>query len=71
MYRAFGVSSEFVDQPLMRARELLTQEYIRRIEEWESRVEVVSIEFSGEAIDGEMTARVTVRVRQTGQTVSV
>ena len=70
-YREFGVSMEFVDKPLLVARAMLTQEYIRRIEQWEPRVEVVSITFSGEAIDGEMVATVRMRIKTTDQVVEV
>lgn len=61
--REFGVSWEHIDKPLPIAKALLTAEVIEKIELYEPRARVESVDFDetqGEAMDGILKPRVIV-----------
>lgn len=63
LYRQFGISGEYLDKPIPVAQVLMYADVKEAIEEYEPRVEVVSIDFEASAIDpGKLIPTVTVEV---------
>lgn len=59
--RDFGVDSGLVDLPMPVARARLAAELIEKVEQYEPRVKVRSVAFSGDA-DGRLTPRLEVNI---------
>jgi len=59
--RKLGISSEIIDNPLNRM-DKLHEEIYRKIEEYEPRVEVVSIKIKTDNLEGESNIAVGVRI---------
>ena len=61
MAREFGIS-DVLDERIQIARAKLTSEVADAIKRYETRAKLVSIDFSGNATDGEMNPLVTIEI---------
>lgn len=61
--RRFGLDFSILDQPIERAKALLSVEVYRKLKRYEPRVELVRVRFSGNGPDGRLAPSVIVRIK--------
>lgn len=59
------------DLPMHAAKAVIIQDVIEVLAKYEPRIEVVSVEFSGDNFQGEITPTVTFKLKSGGETYSV
>ncbi|NNV06206.1 hypothetical protein ETC03_07065 [Geobacillus sp. MMMUD3] len=62
-----GISFGVVDTPIQFAQAAITGEVIEKIERYEPRVSVESVEFSADPLDGRLIPRVKVVIKENGE----
>lgn len=61
--RDFGISGDYVDEPMLSAKALLTSEIITAIQTYEPRVSVETISFTAKD-DGTLSPRIEVSINE-------
>ena len=59
--RDFGVSADYVDKPMAKAKAMLAAEIIQAVRKYEPRVTITGISFT-ESMDGKLEPRIEVRL---------
>lgn len=59
--RDFGVSANYVDKPMAKAKAMLAAEIIQAVRKYEPRVTITGISFT-ESMDGKLEPRIEVRL---------
>ena len=62
-----GINPSMVDTPIQLAQAAITAEVIEKIERYEPRVSVESVEFSADPLDGRLIPRVKVVIKENGE----
>lgn len=62
-----GINPGAVDAPIQFAQAAITAEVIEKIERYEPRVSVESVEFSADPLDGRLIPRVKVVIKENGE----
>lgn len=61
--REFGIDVGIIDQPVTRARAVLTANIINAVERYEPRVSVTEVTFSGDGMEGEIYPVIKVAIK--------
>lgn len=64
--RAMGIDASVVDRPLNKAKAIISADILGGLPRHEPRAKVVSIDFSGDGLDGVLIPKVKVRVNLDG-----
>lgn len=59
--RDFGISADYVDKPMAKAKSMLASEIIQAVRKYEPRVTITGISFT-ESMDGKLEPRIEVRL---------
>lgn len=60
--REFGVNPDILDQPIEKAKALLTVEYIEKIRKYEPRAKIKQVTFEYDALSGAVKPRVVMEL---------
>ncbi len=60
--REFGLSATMIDEPLPKAMATLSAEIVEALRRFEPRAQVVSVNFSGDGMEGVLVPKVRVRI---------
>lgn len=61
LYRDFGIDASIPDRPMDVAKNLLTVAVIEAVKKYEPRVAVASVDFTTDAGNGSLTAKVVIK----------
>jgi phage baseplate assembly protein W len=64
--RAMGIDASLVDRPINKAQAILSSDIFMNLSRHEPRAKVLSIDFSGDGLDGTLVPVVKVRVNLSG-----
>ena len=59
--RDFGISADYVDKPMAKAKSMLASEIIQAVRKYEPRATITGISFTG-TMDGKLEPRIEVRL---------
>ena len=62
--RAFGVNEELLDLPMPVSQARLAAEIVQALQQFEPRVEVTKVTFTGDALTGKLRPTVRLRLRE-------
>jgi uncharacterized protein len=71
MDRAFGVSGDYLDQPMPRAQALMTSDIIQVVAKYEPRAKVISCSFVADELGGILKPSVTFSLVASGASAVV
>lgn len=65
MDREFGISGEIIDLPVPAAQAQMTAEIVDAVNKYEPRAQVVSVNYEGTETDGNVVAKVRLKINGT------
>lgn len=60
--RSFGIDFSIIDQPLEKAKNMLTVEFIKKTKRFEPRAKVVEVTYNHNGIDGAIIPKVVIEI---------